>query len=169
VITAAIRATIKSNHKTWADNIQGIANAIRNASHESTKYTPYFLTFGRNIISDGREYQSLNNGNENEHTISPEQRTLLYEQVRRNLSEAYKKQSKYYNLRSNSKAPKYQIGERVLKKSTFLSDKGKHFCAKLAPKYTEAMVTKVLGDSYELVDNLGKRLGIYHATFLKKL
>jgi transposase InsO family protein len=37
-VTAAIRATIKANHKTWADNIQNIANAIRNASHESTRF-----------------------------------------------------------------------------------------------------------------------------------
>lgn len=168
VITSAIRATIKSNHKTWADNIQNIANAIRNASHESTKHTPYFLTFGRNIISDGREYETLNSNCKNEHTITPGERELLYEQVRRNLQAAYQKQAKFYNLRSSSKAPKYQIGERVLKKGTFMSDKGKDFCAKLAPKYTEATVTNVLGDSYELADNTGKRIGIFHATFLKK-
>lgn len=74
VITAAIRATIKANHKTWAENIHDIANAIRNASHESTKHTPYFLTFGRNIISDGREYETLEDSKANEHTISPEQK-----------------------------------------------------------------------------------------------
>lgn len=168
VITAAIRATIKSNHKSWADNVQSIANAIRNASHESTKHTPYFLTFGRNMISDGREYENIEDTNGKEHTISPEQRTQLYEQVRKNLHDAYMKQSKYYNLRSSSKAPKYQVGERVLKKSTFLSDKGRDFCAKLAPRYTQAYVTKVIGDSYELADDTGKRIGIFHATFLKK-
>lgn len=169
VITAAIRATIKSNHKTWADNIHSIANAIRNSTHESTKHTPYFLTFGRNIISDGREYEILNETGENQHTISSKERETLYAQVRKNLNEAYCKQAKYYNLRSNAKAPKYVVGEKVLKKSTFLSDKGKDFCAKLAPRYTAATVTKVLGDSYELTDELGKRLGIFHATFLKKL
>lgn len=168
VITAAIRATIKASHKTWADNIQSIANAIRNATHDSTKHTPYFLTFGRNMISDGREYASLKETGGDEHTISSKERETLYAQVRKNLNEAYQKQAKYYNLRSNSKAPKYEVGEKVLKKSTFLSDKGKDFCAKLAPKYTEAVVTKVLGDSYALTDNTGKSLGIFHATFLKK-
>lgn len=169
VITTAIRATIKANHKMWADNIHNIANAIRNSVHESTKHTPYFLTFGRNIISDGREYETLKENDKDAHTISAEERDRLYEQVRRNLQDAYTKQAKYYNLRSNSKAPKYQVGETVLKKTTFLSDKGKDFCAKLAPRYSEAKVSQVLGDSYELTDNSGKRLGIYHATFLKKM
>lgn len=168
VITAAIRATIKSNHKTWADNVQNIANAIRNSKHDSTKHTPYFLTFGRNMISDGREFKSLGEIGDKPHTISSQERDALYAQVRKNLNEAYQKQAKFYNLRSNAKAPKYEIGEKVLKKSTFLSDKGKQFCAKLAPKYIEAAVSKVLGDSYELVDKSGKCLGIFHATFLKK-
>lgn len=170
VITTAIRATIKSNHKTWADNIQNIANAIRNATHDSTKYTPYFLTFGRNMISDGREYDMIRetNAQSQEMEINDEERKKLYEQVRMNLKNAYTKQAKYYNLRSNVKAPKYQVGEKVLKKSTFLSDKGKDFCAKLAPKYTEAIVSKVLGDSYQLEDLSGKSIGIFHASFLKK-
>lgn len=165
VITAAIRATIKANHKTWAENIQNIANAIRNSTHGSTKHTPYFLTFGRNMISDGREYELLDT---NQHSIEQDERDALYVQVRKNLKNAYEKQAKYYNLRSNTKAAKYKLGEKVLKKTTFLSDKSKNFCSKLAPKYVEATVSQVLGDSYGLIDDSGRSLGIFHATFLKK-
>lgn len=59
VITTAIRATLKKAHKHWADDIKTIPNAIRMAVHESAKYTPYFVVFGRNQISDGREYARI--------------------------------------------------------------------------------------------------------------
>lgn len=169
VITTAIRATLKGNHKHWSDNIQQIANAIRNSIHESTKYSPYFLTFGRNMISNGTEYENMRNTNaQTNTTLSNQEREKLYQEVRNNLAEAYAKQSKYYNLRSNKKAPTYQVGETVLKKNTTLSDKSKDYCAKLGPKYTEAIVKKVLGDSYELTDKHGSNIGIFHANFLKK-
>lgn len=169
VITTAIRATLKGNHKTWAENIQQIACAIRNSVHESTKYSPYFLTFGRNMISNGMEYENLREMNTpTSTTLSEQEREELYKEVRKNLAEAYQKQAKYYNTRSNSKAPTYVVGEKVLKKCTLLSDKSKDFCAKLGPKYVEAYVNRVLGDSYELKDKDDKILGIFHATFLKK-
>lgn len=49
-----------------------------------------------------------------------------------------------------------------------LSDKSKDYCAKLGQKYVEAHVKRVLGDSYELVDEDNNILGIFHANFLKK-
>lgn len=169
VVTTAIRASLKGNHKQWTDNLQEIACAIRNSVHDSTKYSPYFLTFGRNMISNGTEYERLRNGGVLANTtLNDQERDQLYKQVRKNLEEAYQKQAKYYNLRSNRKAPSYQVGEKVLKKNTTQSDKSKDFCAKLAPKYTEAYVRKALGDSYELVDEKNNSLGIFHANFLKK-
>lgn len=169
VVTTAIRATLKGNHKQWSDNIQHIACAIRNSVHDSTKYSPYFITFGRNMISDGVEYERLRNSNSStSFTLNDEERENLYKSVRKNLAEAYEKQAKYYNLRSNKRAPTYQIGEKVLKKNTVLSDKSKDFCAKLDAKYVIAYVNRVLGDSYDLVDEKGNALGIFHASFLKK-
>lgn len=170
VITTAIRATIKGAHRNWSDNLQQIANAIRTSVHESTKYTPYFLTFGRNQISNGQEYErmrgtTLNNKNVD---LTDSDREKLYQQVRKNLADAYQKQSKYYNLRSNRNAPTYQVGEKVLKRNTLLSDKAKGYCAKLGPKFVPAIVIKTLGDSYELEDLNGHPLGIFHANFLKK-
>lgn len=169
VITTAIRATIKGNHKNWSDNLQQIANAIRTSVHESTKYSPYFLTFGRNQVSNGKEYERMRDTNVQDNTaLTSQEKEKLYQEVRKNLAEAYQKQSKYYNLRSNQKAPTYQVGERVLKKNTLLSDKSKNYCAKFGAKYVEAFVKRVLGNSYELEDQNGNTLGIFHANFLKK-
>lgn len=171
VVTTAIRASIRSSHKDWTNNLQQIADAIRNSVHEATKYSPYFVLFGRNKISDGGEYRRLRNapGTGNDQLTSEERQKML-EEVRKNLKNAYTKHATHYNLRSNANCPTYAVGEKVLKKNTELSDKGKGFCAKLAPKYVPAVVTKVVGSHcYDLNDLNGKRLGIFNCKFLKKL
>lgn len=173
VITTAIRATLKKEHKHWADNIQEIANAIRNAVHESTKYSPYFIVFGRNMVSDGREYgrirDSYDSTDDNDVTKS-DRREKLFQDIKANLASAYQRHAKTYNLRSNSNCATYVEGEKVLKRTFDLSDKGKGFCKKLAPKYEQAVVRKKLGTStYELEDLQGKRLGVYFASSLKKM
>lgn len=169
VITTAIRASLKGNHRQWTEHIYEIASAIRNSIHDSTKYSPFFLTFGRNVVTNGKEFQRIRDTNIQAVPIMNDQeRDILYQEVRKNLSDAYQKQSKYYNLRSNRQAPSYIVGEKVLKKHTVLSDKSKDYCAKLGPKYSEAVVRRVLGDSYELMDKDDNILGIFHASFLKK-
>lgn len=171
VVTTAIRATLKGSHKEWTNNLQRIANAIRNSVHNSTKYTPYFLMFGRDRVSDGREYRHLrDNRSEEDPHLNQEQKEKLLEEVRNNLKAAYLKHSAYYNLRSNSNCPTYSVGESVLKKNTEQSDKGKGVAAKLAPKYIPAVVKRVVGSHcYDLEGLGGKRLGIFHCKFLKKL
>ncbi|XP_062538342.1 uncharacterized protein K02A2.6-like [Armigeres subalbatus] len=171
VITTAIRATIKKDHKEWANNLQHIACAIRNSVHEATRYTPYFIMFGRNIISDGAEFRALRDAPAVT-TVSPNtiEREKLYNEVRRNVESAYKKHATYYNLRSNANCPTYSVGEKVLKKNMELSDKGKGICSKLAPKYVQAVVKRIVGaHCYDLEDVNGKRLGIFNCKFLKKL
>lgn len=171
VITTAIRASIKKEHAEWSNNIQYIANAVRNSVHEATNYTPYFVLFGRNIVSDGREYRKLRDvDSTNNHQLNTEEKEKLLEEVRENLKKAYEKHASYYNLRSNKNCPTYVVGEKVLKKSMEQSDKGQKFCSKLAPKYVQAVVRKVVGSHcYDLEDLNGKRLGIFNCKFLKKL
>ncbi|KAL9698900.1 hypothetical protein quinque_002341 [Culex quinquefasciatus] len=163
IITTAIRATLKKEHKHWADDIQAIAAAIRTAVHNSTKYSPYFSVFGRDQVSDGREYSRIRDTHAPEATKETEvsaQRKKLFEDVKVNLAAAYQRHAKQYNLRSSSNCPKYAVGEKVLKKTFDLSDKGAGFCKKLAPKYEPCVVKKVLGsNTYELETDEGKRIG----------
>ncbi|XP_062704244.1 uncharacterized protein LOC134286619 [Aedes albopictus] len=170
VLTTAIRASIKKDHKDWANNIQIIANAIRNSVHEATRYSPYFIMFGRNMVSDGREYRHLRDNAEGNEGLVNTERDKLYKEIRENLKKAFEKHSRYYNLRANANCPTFELGEKLLKKNTELSDKGKGYCAKLAPKYIPAIVKRKVGDHcYELEDEKGKRLGIYNCRYLKKL
>ena len=77
----------------------------------------------------------------------PDEREKLFEEVRSNLSAAYQRHAKTYNLRSNTQCASYAVGEKVLKQTFDLSDKGKGFCKKLAPKHEPAVVRKVLGSN----------------------
>lgn len=169
VLTTAIRASIKKDHKDWANNVQTIACAIRNSVHEATHYSPYFVMFGRNMVSDGREYRHLRDNVEGNESANVE-KEKLYADIRENLKKAFEKHSRYYNLRANSNCPTFTLGEKLLKKNTELSDKGKGYCAKLAPKYIPAVVKRKVGEHcYELEDEKGKRLGVYNCRYLKKL
>lgn len=170
VITTAIRASIRKDHREWANNVQQIADAIRNSVHEATRYTPYFILFGRNKVSEGYEYRHVRDTSaEGEMNIQNEERERLYKDVRENLKLAYEKHANYYNLRSNANCATYKVGEKVLKKNTEQSDKGAGFCAKLAPKYVPAVVKRLVGTHcYDLEDLNGKRLGIFNCKFLKK-
>lgn len=172
VITSAIRALIKKEQNEWDANIYKIAHSINNAIHSSSKFSPYFVNFGRNQISSGEEYQAIReleldrNPDEKEHS---DKMKNIFEEVRKNLKTAYDKFSKYYNLRAG-KMLQFAVGQIVLKKNYFLSDKGKGFNAKLAPKYSEAIVKKKVGDyCYILEDMNGKNLGMYHISQLKKI
>lgn len=171
VITTAIRATLKQ-HKNWADNLQEIACAIRSAVHDSTKHTPYFVVFGREMVSDGREYRRMRDlpvAEEQKDGEEQKRRKQLLKDVKNQLFKAYERHRKTYNLRSNACCPTYTAGETVLKRTFELSDKAKGFSAKLAPKYEPAVVRKVVGKHcYELENQKGKRLGVFYANHLKK-
>lgn len=92
----------------------------------------------------------------------------IFEEVRKNLKIAYEKYSKYYNLHAG-KMVEFLVGQKVLKKNYFLSDKTKGLNAKLAPKYSEAIVKKKVGDyCYVLEDINGKTIAMYHVSQLKK-
>lgn len=172
VITSAIRALIKKEQNLWDENIYKIANAINNASHTSSGFSPYFVNFGRNQISSGEEYQNLRDTNSDQSPIAKEHAETMnkiHEEVRKNLKIAYEKYSKYYNLRSG-KLLEFEVGQKVLKMNHFLSDKTKAFNAKLAPKFSEAIIKKRVGNvCYMLQDINGKSLGLYHVSQLKKL
>ena len=175
VITTAIRASLENkSQKDWDKGIQYIACALRNSVHNSTGYTPYFVNFGKNMISSGDEYVKLRATNANLDLFEPptlsDEMKHLYEAVRINLRKAYDRYTTNYNLRSRREIS-FEEGEKVLKRNFFLSDKSKDFTAKLAPRYSEAQINKKVGTNcYELKDSsTNKILGVFHTSKLKKV
>lgn len=169
VIGAAIRSYLKDEQKEWDENLQKIAMAIRTAVHESTEFTPYFVNYGRNYISSGDEYSRMRELGEDVEYDPKElshEKKEIFEKVRMNLKKAYEKYGKYYNLRSTAKPSEFQVGEMVLKKNFFLSNKAKGFNA---DTYSPAKVIAKLGSNcYELEDVNGHKLGVYRSADLQK-
>lgn len=172
VIVTAIRCSLnqEKDHRNWDQNVHQIARAIRTSVHDSTGYTPYFLNFGRNMVSNGSEYEALK---ESETPKSPQQASddmkQLHLQVQQNLLKAYQKYSTPYNLRANYRH-QFQKGDVVYKKMVHLSDKSRNFVGKFANKFEKVRITEVLGTNTYALERLNgqKIAGSYHGSFLKR-
>lgn len=105
VIAAAIRNYIGSDHRNWDIEIPQIACAINTATHQSTKFSPYYLNFGRNMPKTSSAHsvdQTLRNPDLPSTTDVIDRLNDIRTQVVSNLERAYKDYSHYYNLRSRN-------------------------------------------------------------------
>lgn len=158
VLGTAIRCYVKEDHRTWDEEITKIGWAIRTAVHEASKFSPYAINFGLDMMCSGNEY--LGAVNDNDERLC--NLVKLRKSVQDNLTKAYQTRKKYYDLRARE--VKFKVGETVWKKNFVLSDASNNFAAKLAPKYVECKVSKVIGsNTYELCDEVGKILGNFSA------
>lgn len=174
VIVTAIRCALhkQTSHRDWDESIHIIAMAIRSSVHNSTGYSPYFVNFGRNMISHGDEYQhmrDLGDGGDYQPPQMSENMKKLFEIVRKNLQTAYEKYSRSYNLRANTRH-QFQKGEMVYRKHVNLSNKSKDFVGKFGTKFSQARIRETLGtNTYLLEDINGRRIsGTFHGSFLKR-
>ncbi|XP_053698860.1 uncharacterized protein K02A2.6-like [Sabethes cyaneus] len=174
IIVTAIRCSLnrQKDHRAWDESVHQIAQAIRTNVHDSTGFTPFFINFGRNMVSCGQEYDLLRK-TDDESKITPvqlsENMKNLYNVVRQNLMKAYQRYSSSYNTRANKKHH-FTEGDIVFKKNVHLSDKSRDFVGKFSNKYSKVRVREVLGTNTYVLENLdGNRIqGCYHGSFLKK-
>lgn len=173
VILSTVRAFLDDTHKDWDLNIAKIGCAINSAVHESTKFSPYSINFGYSMIMSGTEHTNLDKILENiPHNLAPnnindfvvDKNGTLHEmrlKAEENIRNAFSKYAKYYNLRA--RAREYKKGDIVWKKNFSLSDATKGISAKLNDRRIKCIVRKKVGyNTYELEDEKGKRLGIFH-------
>lgn len=173
VIKTMLSMYVEDNQRKWDVYLSSVACAARTLVHEVTGYTPFFITFGREHIIDGKEFKKINTENEvsfdrSEKQICRENAfSRLFEDVKLKLAKAYEKNSRQYNLRR--RPVQYSIGQKVWRKNYALSSKIDYFAAKLAPKYLGPFwVSKKLGYlTYELVDGDGNFKGNWHAKDLR--
>lgn len=163
-ILASIRAYIKDDQRVWDEQIPKIACAIRTAVHESSKFTPFFINFGREMVLYGKDVRSPGTTTEKKH----EEMEKVFKIVQTNLKNAYNRYSKTYNLRSTAKT--FEEGEKVLRKNFKLSNAVERYNAKLGQQFVEAEVYQKIGScTYILKDPGGRIIGRYHANDLRKL
>lgn len=172
VLIASVRAYLLLDQAYWDVHLQKITSALRTAKHESTKFTPHFINFGREMVRLGSEHQLENDLREavEDNVPTVEDQTTAKQQllkeidkiVKENITTAYNRYSHYYNLRARARS--YKEGDIVRRKNFTLSSAAKKINAKLLHRQIECRISKVLGsNTYELEDMNGKILGVYSA------
>jgi transposase InsO family protein len=173
VINASLRCYVGDDHRTWDEAIQKIAHAINSSKHSSTKFTPNFVNFGRELVvlgNDFKKQRELGTVIYNDDYLEVTRKKLfgeLFERVKTNIDKAFVNYSHYYNLR---KRPlRYTVGDVVWMENHHQSSAADKFSAKLAPKYRKCRILEKRGTNvYVLEDMNGKRLGAYDVSMLKR-
>lgn len=166
-IGAAIRCYIDKNHKTWDQNITKIGCAIRSAVNSSTKYSPYYLNFGYDMITSGLDYKtkdllnSLKDANEELNNLEKDR-----EKVVDNMTAAYTRYARPYNLRARDFSLK--VGDKVWWRVFAQSSAAKSFCDKFAMRFQKGVVKEKLGSNcYKIANENGKEVGVFSAKDLQ--
>ena len=140
VIKTMIAQNNKENQKNWDKNRAELAFAYNTSQHETTAHTPAYLNFGREAVSPGslaRE-ATLSQRDGHKERIKKFQDALELAKIK--TPQSFQKQQRYYDLRRRDWTP--AVGDRVLKKTQYLSNKVANFNAKLAEKYDGPYLVK---------------------------
>lgn len=165
-IIAGIRAYLKKDQSLWDENISSISCALRNSVHQAIKCSPYFATFGMNMITHGESYNMLRTlkllDEPNIQLNREDKLQLLRKDLQRHMAKAYVINRDQYNLRSRPIS--YSKGQIVYRKNFAQSNAVERFNVKLAPVFVQARIRNKVGSHYyELEDLQGKFMGTYHA------
>lgn len=166
----ALRAYVEGNHKDWDKFLPHVGCALRTATHESTKCSPYFANFGQEMVLSGnvgRLDDTLKSLEED-----PEDRLVVLERIREeikaNIAKAYVTYSKHYNLRSRKNKIIFAPGDLILKRNFQLSSASKGYTSGLGLKFLKCVVKERVGSNCYRLKNLdGKDIGVFHVKDLK--
>lgn len=158
-------------HKDWDKYIPQILSILRSDYHSAIKCSPYYATFGQNMIQHGSAYKVLDRigcgcGEDVSVLGNIEKLAKVRENIRENFIVAHDKATKTYNLRS--RPIKFKIGQIVYRKNHVLSNMSKHINRKFLKKYLKCRIKEQVGNNlYNLEDESGKLIGKFHASDLK--
>ena len=159
-----LRKYIQEKKEQWDDYLDTCSFAYNTLKHESTKFTPFEIMFGRKAILPLDLDAGVHQGscNEAEVTICSQeteiqqkesQHKAILEEVQKNIISAQKKQKEQYD-KKHSKAVFYCVGTQVLKKD-FRKKKRKG--GKLDfPWVGPYLITRSLGKGFYELQSCGK-------------
>lgn len=168
---------LKSNHQEWDLNLGEIQFALNSVVQDSTKFSPAYLNFGRELrtgeevrvdepvpvtISSDVEKSSIQ-----EWSVRIAKLRESFNVAEQNLLKAGLSQSAQYNMRR--RVPYFKVGDRVLRKSIHLSSAVEKIASKLYPYYEGPFivieVSRVGVCTLETLD--GRNAGVWHPSKLK--
>lgn len=181
------------NHSTWSQHIKKIVSDYNSTVHTVTGVSPYFLQFGRELITSGDEYKRLievndetptvliqnndksekenstkdpNKTNENIDEILNEKQIhgkLIREQVLENIRKSFDKNKETKNKTRNS-SRKFEIGQQIYYENKKLSNKAENYSQGLAERKKVGYIKRKIGnDMYEIVDSQNNTVGTIHS------
>lgn len=161
----------QKEHSDWDKFIPQILSVLRSDYHSSIRCSPYYATFGQNMIQHGSSYGILEklgcmSGEDVDIQNSVDRLSKIREIVKENLNTAHEKASKTYNLRS--RAIEFKLVQIVYRKNHILSNMSKRINRKFMPKFVKCKIRERFGRNlYGLEDLKGKYIGKYHTSDLK--
>lgn len=173
-VMTAISILVKDDHRCWDTMLAKVQFAMNTAVNETTRFTPFFLVHGREVVPCGKVYDAQSSSKLDLACASRDSYANrfgglrdVFDKVGLAIDKAHRKSAFYYN--KGRQSVEFQVGDIVWKKSFPLSDANKFFMAKLAPKYEKC---RVVGKPSHLVYDLvsvvtGKPLGSWHVQHLK--
>lgn len=174
VIKTMIAQYVKRDHQTWDVYLNEFRYAINTAVHDTTRYTPAMLNFGRELRTPNAVHgplEELDNPGEILETsikFRLERLAKIREDCHKNIRRAHDRQARYYNLRRRE--PNFKIGDHVWVRQHPLSSAAGSFTAKLAAKYEGPyeILSKVGHNIYSLRDSAGRSGERAHVKDLKR-
>lgn len=166
-IANALRSYVaqEENQRTWDNQIMAIACALNGHIHTSTKMSPHFSIFGRDMILNGKEYKYIIDANSTEEPMSVEKFNAIRQSIRECLLKAYETSTKNMNQKASGR--KFDVNGDIYLKNTKLSNAGDRYCKKLGLKYVPVKIVQCLGqNTYMIADRDGKLLGKFHESML---
>lgn len=174
-LMTSVSIMVQNDHRAWDVALPKVQFAMNSTTSETVRYPPFFLVHGREAVACGKVYGDCQTSKLNLSIDSPDRYAEslgglreVFDRVKLLLIKAHDRGARYYNRGRQS--VEFSEGEVVMKRTFPLSDAGKFFMAKLAPKYAKCRVIRKLSNLvYELEDfYTGKNLGSWHARNLKK-
>lgn len=153
----AIKAYIEGHedHINWDKNLRAIRCAFNTAKHTVTQESPYFINYGREMTLHGIDHSLLDPMNQNTRT-SEQEFIEISQKVSQCLQLSYQNAKKLYD--KGKRDIEYQPGQIVWRKLHTLSDAGKRFSKKLAPRYEKCRIRQKIGTNTYTVEDLGGKL-----------
>jgi transposase InsO family protein len=177
-VNTSLAILVGRDHRLWANCLPHVQAALNSTVNLSTKFTPFYLMHGREMILDGRYHfprDSPPNVNltlppSADHSQFPDMISNLpeiFDIVQEQLLENFKTNAQRYNLRR--KHVQFSPGDTVWRRNFVHSNAATYFSHKLAPRFLEnRVVEKISPTVYLLADMQGKPLGRFHVKDILK-
>jgi hypothetical protein len=174
VLKTSISIFCNNHHRDWDIHLDEILFAIRSTKHETTGFSPAYLNFAREFRKPNSLHRDLDNVSytENSRKLASDlinNLKLAFNEAADIAERQSQAQAKYYNMRRNN--VEFEVGSLVWRRNKELSNAAAGINQGLLPKYVGPfqISKKISSVSYQLSNLIGKVVGLWHISDLKKV